>query len=102
MRLAGIASIKMANAFLPGFVDWWNANLAVAPRDAADAHRPFADTPKALDDCLARREHRTLSKALTFRADGTIYCVRTKDPARRCAAPRSSCAKAQQEGAGDT
>ncbi len=50
------------------------------PRDAADAHRPWTDTPDGLEDRLARREERTLSKALTFRANGTVYCVRTKGP----------------------
>ncbi len=39
---------------------------------------PWADTPDALDHTLARRDERTLSKALTFRVDGTIYCIKTK------------------------
>lgn len=98
MRLAGIASIEAANAVLPDFVAWWNRTLAVAPRDPGNAHRPWADTPETLDDCLARREHRTLSKALTFQAEGTVYCVNAKGPgialrgAKRCAAQRSNCA----------
>src|SRR5208282_397763 len=31
----------------------------------------------ALDEALARREERTLSKALTFSAGGAVHCVRT-------------------------
>lgn len=80
MRLAGVSSIDAANAFVPGFVDWWNKTLAVSPRDAADAHRPWTGTSDALEDTLARREERTLSKALTFRSNGTVYCVRTEGP----------------------
>jgi hypothetical protein len=36
--------------------------------------------PQALDDELARREERVLSKALTFRSCGTMYCVKTAGP----------------------
>jgi hypothetical protein len=42
-----------------------------------DAHRPWADNLQALDEALARREERTLSKALTFSAGGALHCVRT-------------------------
>lgn len=79
LRLMGISSIEAANAVLPQFVAAWNEKFAVDPRDDADAHRPWDDTPDALDDTLARRDERTLSKALTFRADGTVYCIKTKD-----------------------
>jgi len=82
MRLLGVSSIEAANAVLPDVVSWWNRTFAVEPRDAADAHRPWTDTPDGLEDRLARREERTLSKALTFRANGTVYCVRTKGPGR--------------------
>ncbi len=74
-----VSSIDAANAVLPQFVAAWNEKFAVEPRQDADAHRPWDDTPDALDDRLARRDGRTLSKALTFRSDGTIYCVKTKD-----------------------
>ena len=33
-----------------------------------------------LEDALARREKRTLSKALTFSTAGTKYCVKTDGP----------------------
>ena len=80
MRLAGISSIAAANGFLPSFTVAWNGKFAVPPRDAMSAHRPWTDTPEALDDVLARREERVLSKALTFRCNGTMYCVRTSGP----------------------
>lgn len=79
MRLRDLSSIEAANAFVPTFVDWWNTRFAVPPREAAGAHRSWTQTPEALDHDLARREERTLSKALTFRSGGTLYCVKTKD-----------------------
>ena len=80
MRLAGISSIEAANAFAPSFMTRWDAKFAVPPRDPVSAHRPWTKTPAALDDDLARREERVLSKALTFRAGGTMYCVKTTGP----------------------
>ncbi len=80
MRLAGIGSIEAANGFAPAFMARFNAKFAVPPRDPASAHRPWTKTAQALDDELARREQRVLSKALTFRSGGTMYCVKTPGP----------------------
>jgi transposase len=81
MRLhGGIHSIEAANAFAPVFMGRWNAKFAVPPRDATSAHRPWAKGPAALEDELARHEERVLSKALTFRSGGTMYCVKTPGP----------------------
>jgi len=81
MRLhGGIHSIEAANAFAPVFMARWNAKFAVPPRDATSAHRPWTKGPAALEDDLARHEERVLSKALTFRSGGTMYCVKTRGP----------------------
>jgi transposase len=80
MRLRGIAGIGAANAFAPQFIAIWNAKFATPPRDARCAHRPWTDTGEALEHLLARREERVLSKALTFRTSGTMYCVKTDGP----------------------
>lgn len=80
MRLRGIASMEEGNAFAATFIAFWNDRFAVPPRDARSAHRPWTDTVAALENALARREERTLSKALTFSAGGTKYCVRTIGP----------------------
>lgn len=77
MRLEGISSLEEAQAFAPRYIEIWNDRFAVAPRDPADAHRPWTRGPLALDEALARREERVLSKALTFSAEGTRYCVKT-------------------------
>lgn len=80
MRLAGIRGIEAAQGFAPQFMAKWNARFAVEPRDACPAHRPWTATPAALDEVLARREERVLSKALTFRAAGNVYCIKTNGP----------------------
>lgn len=80
MRLEGISGIAAANAFLPGFMDSWNARFAVAPREPAPAHRPWTKPPEALDAALAHHDERTLSKNLTFRAQGRLHAIKTKGP----------------------
>jgi transposase len=80
MRLRNICSIEAANAFVPDFIGFWNGRFAVKPSNETSAHRPWADTPQALEDALARHEDRVLSKALTFRSSGTKYCVKTTGP----------------------
>jgi transposase len=79
MRLEGISDIASAQAYMPRFMATWNQRFAAQPRDPTDAHRPWTQSSEALDADLARQEERVLSKALTFSADGTLYCVKTKD-----------------------
>jgi len=80
MRLRGISTSEEAQAFAPTFMAQWNARFAMAPRDGEDAHRPWKHGLDALDEALARREERTLSKALTFGAGGAVHCVKTSGP----------------------
>ena len=80
MRLQAITSIDEANAYLPLFIEQWNNRFCINPRNETPAHRPWTGTPDVLDDVLARREERVLSKALTFSAAGTRYCVKTTGP----------------------
>jgi transposase len=80
MRLQNVCSIEAANTFAPVFIAFWNGRFAVKPSDETSAHRPWTDTPKALEDALARHEERVLSKALTFSSAGTKYCVKTTGP----------------------
>ena len=44
------------------------------------AHGPWTTGPAALEDALPRHGERVLSKALTSRAGGTMYCVKTRGP----------------------
>ena len=80
MRLQGIATMAEAEAYVPTFIEIWNQKFAVDPRDASSAHRPWKTSAEDLDVVLARREERVLSKALTFRAGGSMYCVKTSGP----------------------
>ena len=59
---------------------FWNEKFAVKARDETSALRPWTTNPEALEDALARREERTLTKALTFNAAGTKHCVKTNGP----------------------
>ena len=80
MRLADTGSIEDANAFLPSYRDTWNEKFAVPQRGATSACRPWTKTAGELNDDLARREERTLTKALTFSTGGTKFCVKTSGP----------------------
>jgi transposase len=80
MRLNNIDSIEAAHAFLPGFILKYNERFGVPPRDVAPAHRPWTKTADELDEALARREERVLTKALTFSSGGKKYCVKTAGP----------------------
>ena len=80
MRLCNVNSIEAARAFLPGFILQYNEKFGVPPRDTTQAHRPWTKTEDELDETLARREERVLSKALTFSSGGKKYCVKTAGP----------------------
>ena len=80
MRLRAISTIEEAEAFFPAFIASFNTKFAVAARDPADAHRPWTVGAAALEEALAWREERVLSKALTFSCGGVRYAVQTKGP----------------------
>ena len=72
LRLAGIKSIKEANAFLPGFIKRFNAHFAVVPREPQSAYRPLEEHIN-IDDILCRKETRKASQGSTFSFGGQIY-----------------------------
>lgn len=76
MRLADVSSIEAANAYVSQFIARWNDKFAVPPCDAAPAHRPLTRTAAELDDDLAHREERTLSKARSPSGLAALYCVK--------------------------
>jgi transposase len=79
MRLRGISSWEVGNAFLPEFLADFNQRFAEEPRSDVNAHRPL--TPK---DDLARilswQETRSLSKNLTLQFYKTVYQIQSKRP----------------------
>jgi hypothetical protein len=65
LRLEGIADIEAANAFMPQFIDDYNARFGKEPREAHNAHRALrADEELELIFCW--RELRKVTKALTL------------------------------------
>jgi transposase len=79
MRLRGISNRTEGNAYLPAFLQDFNARFGEAPRSDVDLHRPLT----AQDD-LARiltwQETRTLSKNLTLQFQKTVYQIQTDRP----------------------
>jgi len=79
MRLRGIDSREAGNAYLPEFIQEFNARFGEEPRSSVDAHRPLT----AKDD-LARiltwQETRSLSKNLTLQFQKTVYQIQTHRP----------------------
>jgi len=72
LRLAGIKSIKEANAFLPGFIKRFNAHFAVVPREPQSAYRPL-EKHINIDYILCRKEIRKASQGSTFSFGGQTY-----------------------------
>jgi Winged helix-turn helix len=68
LRLAEIATIEAANAWLPGFVASYNARFGRQPANAKDLHRPLTPADD-LDEILAWREERTVTQNLTLHYD---------------------------------
>src|SRR5919107_3079156 len=66
LRLAGVATMDEGNAFLPGFVEHYNARFARIPARPADLHRPLNLPPDRLREILCRREQRYVGAQLTF------------------------------------
>ncbi len=72
LRLAGIKSIKEANAFLPGFIKRFNAHFAVVPREPQSAYRPLGEDIN-LDYILCRKKTRKACHGSIFSFGGQIY-----------------------------
>jgi len=81
LRLAGISSLKEANAFLPGFIQRFNARFAVVPREPQSAYRPLPVCRQRtgreehinIDYILCRKETRKASQGSTFSFGGQTY-----------------------------
>jgi transposase len=81
MRLLGISTIHDANAFVPDFIEYYNAHFALPPRDSQDAHRPL-DAQENLNRILSFTSERRISKQLTLQYRSTVYFIETKTPRR--------------------
>jgi hypothetical protein len=68
LRLAEISTMEAANAWLPGFIANYNARFGREPANTKNLHRPLTETDD-LDEILAWRETRTVTKNLTLHYD---------------------------------
>jgi hypothetical protein len=58
--------MEAGNAFLPGFMEHYNARFSVAPARSDDLHRPINLAPDRLKEILCKREQRYVGAQLTF------------------------------------
>src|SRR5712692_8542786 len=75
LRLAGISTIEAANAFLPAFVQTYNARFAKPPARDRDLHRPIAGR-NDLDDILCWREQCSVSRQLVVNYNRMKFMLR--------------------------
>src|SRR3954447_7962585 len=66
LRMAKISDLAAANAFLPGFIERFNARFAVAPACPNHRHRPLNIAPDRLRDILCHREQRHVGQQLAL------------------------------------
>jgi len=66
LRLAGVSDMEAGNAFLPSFVERYNARFAKMPRRRDDLHRPLNVEPGRLRDILCLRDERYVGQQLAF------------------------------------
>ena len=75
MRLAGIDGMAEANAWLPGYLAAHNARFAVAPRQAADMHRPWLGSRHELSRICALHHRRSASGQGVCRFEGALLQI---------------------------
>jgi len=79
MRVAGVRTLKEANAYLEKeFLPWWNTTLIVTPASADDAHRPL-NKEHDLAAILSHVERRQVTNDYTIRWDGKFYQIDRRD-----------------------
>ena len=75
LRLAEISSMEAGNAFLPGFMDRFNARFAVAPACPTDLHRKLNVSADRLSDILCHRVMRHVGAQLTLSYDRRLITL---------------------------
>lgn len=66
LRLSSIDTMEAGNAFLPGFMEDYNARFAIAPTRPDNLHRPLNLAPDRLTEILCKREQRYVGSQLTL------------------------------------
>ena len=79
MRLRGIHSQEAGNAYLPEFMQDFNARFGEDPRSSVDMHRSLTAKDE-LTRILTWQETRSVSKNLTIQFDKVVYQIQTNRP----------------------
>jgi hypothetical protein len=74
LRLEGIDTIEQANAYLPAFIEQFNAKFAKEPANPTNLHRSLTELDQ-LDEILTWQEDRTVSRALTMQYARVVYLL---------------------------
>jgi Winged helix-turn helix len=74
LRLAEISTIAAANAWLPGFIADYNDRFGREPVNAKNLHRPLTAADN-LDEVLAWRDERTVTRNLTLQYDQMLLLL---------------------------
>jgi len=82
LRLAGIADMDAANAFVPGFTERYNSKFAKPPRRDNDLHRALNVEPERLRDILCWRDERYVDRNLVLRYDRKRIMLEENDLTR--------------------
>jgi len=82
LRLAGISNIDAGNAFLPGFMEKFNAKFAKPPARDDNLHRALNVEPDRLADILCWRDTRNVSQQLTLMYERKKYMLDVNDLSR--------------------
>jgi len=97
MRLRGIDSQAAGNAYLPEFMQDFNARFGEDPRSSVDMHRPLT-AKEDLARILTWQETRSVSKNLTIQFEKMVYQIQTNRPSYALRnAQVTVCLNAQQE-----
>lgn len=79
MRIDNIHSIEQANAYLPGFIEKYNARFAKPPLCDANAHCELQLDNGALDHILCLHSYRSLSSNLECSYNNVTYQIQAQD-----------------------
>jgi hypothetical protein len=82
MRLRGISTIEEANRFLEEYLPRYNKRFTVAPREAADLHRPVPAGIN-LDRVFSIKTERALRNDFTVAHDRKLYQIKDKVRAKK-------------------
>jgi hypothetical protein len=78
LRLAGICAMAEGNAFLPGFIDDYNARFAKDAFNPKNVHR-LLNASERLSEVFAWREDRTVSATPTLQYDKSVFLLEPND-----------------------